>query len=405
MNVRGSCRQAIFSPDDRGEIMDRPIRILHVLGGTGAGGAESRIMDLYREMDRTQIQFDFLVHSSAVKRAGDDPAKREAQFFDEEIERLGGHIYVLPKFKVYNYFAYRRAVKAFFAGHHEFQVVQGHMTSTASIYLPPAKKAGIPVTVAHSRNAGVEGGLKGIATRVLRRNLYRIADHCFACSRLAGIDVFGRAWVEAGHVKIIHNAIDAGKFTYRPEKRAAMREQLGIADKFVVGHVGRFNTQKNHPYLIDIFAELVRMEKDAVLILLGDGPDRKRMEDKCAALGIRDKVLFAGNQRQPEDYYQAFDIFLLPSFHEGLPGVLVEAQAAGLPCLVSDTVTEEARATDLVKYLSIEQPARVWAEEIMARRCYERRNTYEELAGSGFDVKIQVEGYREFYLYGDDSKL
>lgn len=206
-------------------------------------------------------------------------------------------------------------------------------------------------------------------------------------------------------MKIIHNAIDAGKFTYRPEKRAAMREQLGIADKFVVGHVGRFNTQKNHPYLIDIFAELVRMEKDAVLILLGDGPDRKRMEDKCAALGIRDKVLFAGNQRQPEDYYQAFDIFLLPSFHEGLPGVLVEAQAAGLPCLVSDTVTEEARATDLVKYLSIEQPARVWAEEIMARRCYERRNTYEELAGSGFDVKIQVEGYREFYLYGDDSKL
>ncbi|MCM1038275.1 MAG: glycosyltransferase family 1 protein [Ruminococcus sp.] len=385
--------------------MPKPIRILHVLGGTGAGGAESRIMDLYRQMDKTEIQFDFLVHSSAVKRAGDDVSKRMPQFFDEEIKSMGGHIYVLPKFRVYNYFTYRKAIRAFFAAHHEFKAVQGHMTSTASIYLPLAKKAGIPMTVAHSRNAGVEKGLKGMATKILRRNLYRIADKCFACSELAGIDVFGKKWVEAGNVKIIHNAIDAGKFIYQPEKRAAMRKKLGIEDKFVLGHVGRFDTQKNHPYLIDIFAETARMREDAVLVLLGDGPDKEKMQEKCSTLGIRDKVFFEGVQRNPQDYYQAFDIFLLPSFHEGLPGVLVEAQAAGLPCLVSDTVTKEAQATELVTYLSIDLPPEVWAQEIAARMTYERRDTYRELTESGFDVKKQVDAYRKFYLYGDDSEL
>ncbi|MCM1153974.1 MAG: glycosyltransferase family 1 protein [Roseburia sp.] len=385
--------------------MPKPIRILHVLGGTGAGGAESRIMDLYRQMDKTEIQFDFLVHSSAVKRAGDDVSKRTPQFFDEEIKSMGGHIYVLPKFRVYNYFTYRKAIRAFFAAHHEFKAVQGHMTSTASIYLPLAKKAGIPMTVAHSRNAGVEKGLKGMATKILRRNLYRIADKCFACSELAGIDVFGKKWVEAGNVKIIHNAIDAGKFIYQPEKRAAMRKKLGIEDKFVLGHVGRFDTQKNHPYLIDIFAETARMREDAVLVLLGDGPDKEKMQEKCSTLGIRDKVFFEGVQRNPQDYYQAFDIFLLPSFHEGLPGVLVEAQAAGLPCLVSDTVTKEAQATELVTYLSIDLPPEVWAQEIAARMTYERRDTYRELTESGFDVKKQVDAYRKFYLYGDDSEL
>lgn len=372
------------------------IRVLHVLGGTGLGGAESRIMDLYRQMNKEEIQFDFLVHR---KCAG------ESQFYDEEITQMGGHIYVLPKFKVYNYFTYRKAVKVFFKEHHEFRVVQGHMTSTASIYLPIAKRAGIPVTVAHSRNAGVEKGLKGIATKFLRKNLYRKADHCFACSVLAGEDVFGKGWVAKGNVKIIHNAIDAGKFTYDLEKRTAMRQKLQINDKLVLGHVGRFNNQKNHPYLIDIFAEICKKREDAILILLGDGPDKEKMEQKCEELGIRDKVLFEGNQRHPEEYYQAFDFFLLPSFYEGLPGVLVEAQAAGLFCLASDTITTEAKATDLVTYLSTEQPAEKWAEAILSHTDYERKDIYQKMVTSGFDVKTQAEGYRNFYLSGDSSGL
>ena len=385
--------------------MAKAIRILHVLGGTGLGGAESRIMDLYRHMDREEIQFDFLVHSSAVKRAGDDVSGRKPQFYDEEIRNMGGHIYVLPKFRVYNYFVYRDAVRDFFANHHDYRVVQGHMTSTASIYLPLAKRAGVPITVAHSRSAGTGKGLKSFATKILRKNLYRKTDYCFACSKAAGIDAFGEAWVNAGNVKIIHNAIDVGKFVYRPDQRAFMRDRLKIADKLVIGHVGRFSFPKNHPYLIEVFASLYSLRKDAVLLLLGDGEDREKTERKCEELGVKEHVFFLGNQKNPEDYYQAFDFFLLPSHYEGLPGVLVEAQAAGLKCIVSDRVTKEAQVTDLVTYMSIDLPAEKWAKEILTQADYVRWNTYEEVAESGFDVKVQAKMYRNFYLNGDSSNL
>ena len=371
--------------------MEKVIRVLHVLGGVGLGGAESRIKDLYRQMDRDEIQFDFLVHSA-------DANTRKPEFYDEEIQALGGHIYVLPKFKVYNYFSYRRAVRAFFTAHREFRVVQGHMTSTAGIYLPIAKKAGVPVTVAHARNAGVVKGLKGLATKFFRRGLAQKADRCFACSALAGEDVFGKEAMEAGQVKIIHNAIDVSRFTYDEKVRGEMRAQLGLSEHLALGHVGRFEYQKNHPYLLDVFAAVCKERADAALLLLGDGADRPVMEEKCKELGIADKVRFLGNRKDAERYYQAMDLFLLPSFFEGLPGVLVEAQAAGLKCIVSDTVTREAQSTDLVTYLSIEGPAEVWAQEILKQADYVRRDTSEELKTAGFDVRGQAEDYRRFYL-------
>lgn len=381
------------------------IRVLHVLGGTGLGGAESRIMDLYRQMDRQEIQFDFLVHSSAVNRFHEDAPAREPQFYDEEIRKLGGHIYVLPKFRVYNYLTYRKAVRDFFKKHHEFRVVQGHMTSTAGIYLPIAKKCGVPVTVAHSRNAGVVKGAKGIATRFFRRNLVQKADYCFACSELAGKDVFGEEAMRRGRVKIIHNAIDADRFSYDPQKRTEVRTRLGLSDQLVIGHVGRFEYQKNHPFLIDIFAKLREIRQDAIMLLLGEGSGMGDIKERCYALGITEKVKFLGNQKQPEDYYQAMDVFLLPSFFEGLPGVLVEAQAAGLRCFVSDTVTREAKATELVTYLSIKRPAGDWAEKIAASAAYKRYDTCQIMRNAGFDVATQAEAYRLFYQKGDSSKL
>ncbi len=429
----------------------KPIRVLHVLGGVGLGGAESRIMDLYRQMDRDEIQFDFLVHSAAMNRgiseavnrstseamnrstseamnrgiseavnrgtsearnrstsaavnqstSGADAARvRKPEFYDEEIRALGGHIYALPKFKVYNYFSYRKAVKAFFANHREFRVVQGHMTSTAGIYLPIAKKAGVPVVVAHARNAGVVKGPKGLATKFFRRGLAKKADFCFACSALAGEDVFGRAAMEAGKVKIIHNAIDVGRFTYDEKVREETRAQLGISGGLALGHVGRFEYQKNHPYLLEVFAAVCKERPDAFLLLLGEGKDRPAMEEKCGQLGIADRVKFLGNRRDTQRYYQAMDFFLLPSFFEGLPGVLVEAQAAGLRCMVSDTVTKEAQATDLVTYRSIQEPAARWAGEIIRQADYVRRDTAQEMRAAGFDVRFQAEKYRQFYMGG-----
>ena len=226
--------------------MQKPIRVLHVLGGVSLGGAESRIMDLYRRMDREKIQFDFLVHAA-------EPDARKAEFYDEEIKHLGGTIYVLPKFKIYNYFAYRKAVMTFFGEHHEFKVVQGHMTSTAAIYLPAAKKSGIPVTAAHARIAGLDKGVKGVLTKLLRLPLLKRADYCFACSSEAGQAVFGKKWEASEKAKIIPNAIEAEKFLFQQEKRESIRKELGIENCFAAGHVGRFHYAKNHEYLLKIF--------------------------------------------------------------------------------------------------------------------------------------------------------
>ncbi|MCM1266987.1 MAG: glycosyltransferase family 1 protein [Bacteroidales bacterium] len=391
-----------------------PIHVLHVLGGVGLGGAESRIMDLYRRMDRDEIQFDFLIHSQAVSRstkgAADSKMENDTnviknQYYASEIASLGGRIFALPKFRVYNYFAYRKAVRDFFREHHEFQVVQGHMTSTAVIYLPIAKKAGVPITVAHARNAGVEKNLKGAATRFFRRNLAKKADFLFACSRLAGEDVFGKKAMEQGRVKVIHNAIEVKRFAFQEAVRKEMRETLGITDSLVLGHVGRFDYQKNHPYLLEVFAAVCKERKDAVLLLLGEGKARPAMEERCRELGIAERVRFLGNQKETERYYQAMDVFLLPSFFEGLPGVLVEAQAAGLKCLVSDTVTKEAQAADLVTWLAIDDPPERWAKEALKQAAYVRRDTEKELTAAGFDVRTQAAAYTNFYQNGDCSEL
>ena len=203
--------------------------------------------------------------------------------------------------------------------------------------------------------------------------------------------MFGGEAMNTGRVKIIHNAIDVERFTYDEKVRQEVRAQLGISDELVLGHVGRFEYQKNHPYLLDVFAAVCKERQGARLLLLGEGEDRAAMEEKCRQLNISDRVRFLGNRRDAERFYQAMDLFLLPSFFEGLPGVLVEAQAAGLRCMVS-------QATDLVTYLSIGEPPVRWAAEIIKQADYERRNTAQELRTAGFDVRTQAEGYRRFYL-------
>ncbi|MDE7404479.1 MAG: glycosyltransferase, partial [Lachnospiraceae bacterium] len=283
-----------------------PIRVLHVLGSTQLGGAESRIMDLYRHMDRNRVQFDFLVHTD------------QKGHFDEEIEKLGGHIYRVPRFRLYNYFSYKRAVKEFFALHHDFKAVQGHITSTAAIYLPIAKRAGVPITIAHARSAGVDKGAKGKLTRWMRRDLSKKADFLFTCSRLAGISVFGEQAVKDGKTIFIPNAIDCPAFAYDEEKRKEMREKLEITDQYVIGHVGRFHYAKNHEYLLQVFATLCNAEKlnqnlinnkntdntdlegekkrDYLLLLLGEGSGMEEAKRLAERLGIADRVWFLGNR-------------------------------------------------------------------------------------------------------------
>lgn len=374
-----------------------PKRVLHVLGGTSLGGAESRIMDLYRQIDTDELQFDFLVHS------GENP--RKPQFFDEEILGRGGRIYVLPKMKLYNYGEYRRAAADFFREHHDFAAVHGHMTSTAGIYLPLAKKCGIPRTIAHARSAGVDKGLKGLATRVMRLGLAEKADDCFACSEEAAISVFGKRAYEAKRVTIIPNAIDAEKFVYQAQMRETIRKELGVKDCFLVGHVGRFHYAKNHEFLVRVFEKFQKKyEKQpgrkAALLLLGEGERMSLVRGLCRDLGVEQSVIFAGNRSNVQDYYNAMDAFCFPSRFEGLPGTVVEAQANGLFCLISDRITRQVGLSELVRYESLDKGEECWADILLERAAQggERKSHVQEVADAGFDVRKQAKWFRNYYL-------
>lgn len=371
----------------------KPIRVLHVLGTTNLGGAESRIMELYRCIDRSKVQFDFLVHT------------KEEGHYSKEIRELGGHIYSLPRFKVVNLPEYKKAIRKFFKEHQEFVAVQGHMTSTASIYLPIAKQENPSVvTIAHARSAGVDKGVKGYVTKFLRSSLKKKTDYCFTCSKEAGIAVFGKKWVEQGKVWTIPNAIDTNRFQYNEAVRNEVRSELGIQDKFVIGHVGRFGFMKNHSYLVDIFSELCRQRDDMALVLIGKGEEEANVHAKLKELGLEDKVLFLGNKFDVERYYQAFDYFVFPSTFEGLPGSVAEAQAAGLHCLISDRITREVALTELVSYRSIEEEPKLWAEEILknADEARIRKDMREAIASKGFDVNTQAVLMEEFYRTGEN---
>ena len=388
--------------------MDKPIRILHVLGQLEIGGAESRIMDIYRTIDRDRVQFDFVVHFS------------DRGYFEDEVEALGGRIFRVPRFKFVNYFSYKKAWKKLLdtvfskeaMDRCPIKYVQGHMTSTAGIYLPLAQKYGVK-TIAHARSAGVDKGIKGILTRLLRKNLDKKADYLFTCSNLAAISVFGEDKASSGDVVFIPNAINVSKFKFNENVKNDIRSELKISDKYVFGHVGSFRYAKNHEYLIRIFNEIIKLFKendlpDPVLILLGDGARRPLIEKEVSNMGLDDKVFFLGVHEDSEKYYSAMDCFLYPSRYEGMPGTVVEAQASGLRVLMSDKICDEVVSTDLVDYMSIEIDPALWAREalkIAKSKPYDRTKYNEEVAGKGFEVTAQTRKLTEFYESGRTDSL
>ena len=389
------------------------IRVLQVLGSTSLGGAESRIMDLYRHIDRDRIQFDFLV------------TRGNTGHFDAEIESLGGHVYTIPGYRIYNHKSYVQEVRDFFREHSDYSAVHGHITSTASIYLPIAKKAGIPLTIAHARSAGVDSGIKGALTNILRRELPNRCDKMIACSDLAAKAVFGEHNYSDGLVKIMPNAVEVNDYATNQMTRDRVRKEYGIEDKFVIGHTGSFREAKNHRFLIQLFAEYADLRKDAVLMLVGAGSLMEEMKalvdelDKNAvSLGkesVKDKIIFAGEQSPISPFYQAFDTLVFPSIYEGMPGTVVEAQAAGLRCLVSDRVTRLVKVTDLVGFESLEKSTLQWAEKLHSmygetsvdalwqERCKENGFIQQLMKDSDYDVNNQVAYYTDLYIKGVDE--
>jgi len=364
--------------------MVEPIRILYVIGLMNRGGAETMIMNLYRNIDRTKVQFDFVEND-------DGPAA-----FDDEILSLGGRIYRCPRYRGKNHFTYTKWWHSFFKSHkNEYPIIHGHIGSTAAIYLSIAKQYGA-YTIAHSHSADNSSTLY----RAFAYPTRYIADHFFACSKNAGISRYGKkVGNNTALCQVLNNAVDTQKFCYNADVRCRIRQALSLAENtLVIGHVGRFVEAKNHLFLIEIFSEIRKRHTGAVLLLVGDGKLRPQIEATIAEKHLENAVIMTGLKAEVWDYYQAMDVIVMPSFYEGLPVSLVEAQTAGLPCCVSDTVSRESAITDLVRFRPLNDGADQWAAWVLAHAKAPRRDMREEICAAGYDISITSEWLAAFYL-------
>lgn len=299
----------------------------------------------------------------------------------------------MPKYKVYNHFAYKKAwkdiLKRLSSTH---KIIHGHMYSTASIYLKIAKKFRF-YTIAHSHNTSNGSGIQAKIKDFLQRSINKYADKKFAC----GVDA-GKWLFKNDDFEVINNAIDVAKYAYNSEIAKNVRKDLNIAGKFVVGHVGRFDYQKNHEFLTDVFYEIQKLREDAVLMLVGDGSLKANIQAKVDHLGISDKVLFLGVRNDVPTLMQAMDVFVFPSHFEGLSVVLIEAQAAGLPIFTSTAVVSETNITNTISFINLNDNAEYWANIIFKISNKRLENVSKILTNYGYDITKSVSSMQEFYL-------
>lgn len=354
----------------------------------GRGGVETTLMNIFRNIDRDLIQFDFLVTS------------KEKCDYDDEIISLGGRIHYVPSRKQ-GIMKSRKALIEFFSAHKEYKIVHQHVSSLSNIQaIIAAKRASVPVRIIHSRNTQQSGSkLHKYLHLWNQRNIESYATDYFACSGLAAKWLYGEKQFTKGNYKIIKNGIQTDKFVFNSETRDRLRKELGVEQKLVIGNVGRFNLQKNHMFLLDIFKSVNDANPNSLLILIGDGVLRGSIEDKIKELGLNANVILTGVRSDISDLLQAMDIFVMPSFYEGLPGTVIEAQGAGLPCLISDTITNEVQITDLVHYAPLGDTAEEWRDIILNMTAdFLRCDTRLELVEAGFDMKSIAKELQKFYI-------
>lgn len=363
--------------------MNEPIRILHVLQKMEAAGVQTLLMNLYRKIDRSNVQFDFLVHYTAP------------QFFDKEIEKLGGKIYRFSVREDYNFLKYYIDLNRFFKQHKEYKIVHGHMHTLGGIYLHVAKKWGVPVRIAHSHTNSTQYDYKRFIKIIMNHFYAMDANVLLACSKSAGEYMFGTRKFE-----VINNAIITDDFTFSESTRKNKRAELGIEDKFVVGNVGRFEIQKNQKFVVEIFERLCTVRPDSVLLLIGTGS----MQDKIKALvtekKLQGKVLFLGNRRDVAELYQAMDVFLMPSLFEGLGIVGVEAQAAGTPVVCTDTLPPEIDVTPLIQRVRLDASVDKWVSEMLnaAENPLRHKDMKDYIIKANYDMDALAKKLETFYL-------
>ena len=357
------------------------IRVLQVVNNMHRAGLETMLMNYYRNIDRTKIQFDFLTHR---------PEKGD---YDDEIISMGGKVYYAPRLYPQNYLQYFKWMKKFFKEHPEYKIVHSHIDAMSYLPLKAAKRAGVPVRIAHSHNTSIDKDFKYILKQYFRSRINSVTTDFCACGEEAGKFLFGDV-----RYTIIPNAINISKFLFDPEIRRKKREELNIKNEFVIGHVGRLSYQKNHKFLIRIFSEFLKQYNDAVLLLVGVGEKEEEIKKQVADLGLEQKVKFLGNRNDANELYQAMDIFVMPSFFEGVPVVGVEAQFADLPCVFSDKVPQEVKFHSKTKFVSLNEPLQYWIDVIGKYRNVERKSITDELEKSPYNIKSAHYLLENYYL-------
>lgn len=341
------------------------IRVLHIVGIMDLAGQETFIMNLYRNIDRKKVQFDFVVHSD--KRG----------YYDDEIEKLGGRIYrITPISK--NIFKHMKELKQV-VKENKYNIVHRHTASSiVFIDLLVAKKCGVKYRIVHSHNTSSG---KGIINKIFRTFLNYYSNYKFACSQDAGLWLYGKN----RKFEIIKNGIDIEKFKFSKIIRDKIRKEYNIQDKFVVGNVARFNEQKNHIFLLEVFNEIQKKNENAILLLVGEGEKEIEIRKKIQELKIEKKVIILGVKNNINEILQAMDVFLFPSIFEGLPVALIEAQASGINIFASDTITKDVDVTETINYLNLNLSFKTWADIINNNRNI-RNLEISSIYNSGYDV-------------------
>jgi glycosyltransferase involved in cell wall biosynthesis len=369
------------------------IKVLYVMNGVfHKGGTEAVMLNYYNNMDKNQIHIDFLVHGDR-RLCRDNPTHR---YLEENGSRV---FFVIPRGE--DYMRNKKEISDILQAN-KFDIIHTHMDAAGVFVLREARKANIKVRIAHSHNTGYTQKVSFLHKLVLeyaRLMIRHYATHYLACSEAAGLWLFGTGNLKNGKVKVLRNAVDCEKLVFNKEIREKTRIELNLKDKFVIGNIGRFAYQKNHEFIIKVFNEIHIRNKQAVLLLVGEGELRKLTEAKVKELHLEASVRFLGLRDDISELLQAMDVFFLPSNFEGLPVVGVEAQAAGLPCIMSDNVSREVDLTGLVQFISLEESPGTWASRILEinESEKERENTFDKITTAGYDIKHNAQELERLY--------
>lgn len=371
-------------------------KVLFFVDRMRVGGIQMLLVDLFRHFDSQKVQCELLLLDDGEQY----DLEKQVRTMKIPVHKLE-HIWVR---KPEDYLAYCRAVNQFFRTHHDYAAV--HMNSGPKNYfvLKYAKRYGIPVRIAHSHNTGYQTKSKAqiLLGDLFKYPLRHAANVYLACSDLAGRWMFGERMMQHGLVTVLPNGIDLQKFRFAPQIREKVRAELGVTEnQLVIGNVGRFTVQKNHTFLIDIFAEVKKRRPDAVLILAGVGELQEQIRQKVKQFSLNDSVRFLGFRTDVRELVQGMDVFLMPSLYEGFPVTAVEAQASGLPCVFSDTITREAKILDQVAYIPLEASASDWAQKTVAMaHTVQRETSCSALRAKGYDIRDMAARLAAIYQHG-----